>query len=67
MGHVLVQRHRHDAELLCEAAHAQRIGPGPVGESDGGPQDPLPAEGVRRPPPLLALFCLVIFPAPPAP
>jgi hypothetical protein len=35
---VLVERHRHDAKLLCEPAHAERFKPGLIGERDGSLQ-----------------------------
>ena len=41
---VLVQRHRDDAEILAELAHADRVDPAGVGERHGGTQHPLPAE-----------------------
>ena len=48
VGEVLVERHRDDAELLREPAHAERVDAVPVGERDGGGQDPLPAQGLAR-------------------
>ncbi len=48
VGHVLVERHRDDAELLREPAHVDRVDPGRVGEVDGGAQHAVPVQGVRR-------------------
>ena len=44
VGHVVVQRHRLDPELLAEPAHGQRLDPALVGQGDGGAQHPLPAQ-----------------------
>ena len=44
VGHVLVERHRHDAQFLSELAHVQRLDPGGVGERDGGAQHAVSAE-----------------------
>ena len=51
---VLVERHRHDAELLCEPAHAERFEPGLVGEGDGGLQH---TSAAQRFPGRDLLFC----------
>src|SRR6185295_17901058 len=48
VGHVVVERHRLDAELLTELAHAERLEPALVGERDRRAQDPLPPEGDPR-------------------
>jgi hypothetical protein len=45
VGHVVVQRHRFDAELTGELAHRERFDPALIGEADGGVQHTLPAEG----------------------
>ena len=44
VGHVLVERHRHDAQFLSELAHVQRLDPRRVGERHGGAQHAVPAE-----------------------
>ena len=45
--HVVVERHRLDAELLADLAHRERVDSIVVGEADGGAQDALPAQGTR--------------------
>jgi hypothetical protein len=45
VGHVLVQRNRHDAELLGELAHAECVDTAVIGQGDGGAQNPLLAQG----------------------
>ena len=47
-----VQRHRLDAQLLAELAHADRVDALPIGEGDGGRQD---ARAGQRRPSFLAL------------
>ena len=42
--HVVVERHRLDAQLLPELAHAQRLEAALVCEADGGAEHALPAE-----------------------
>ena len=44
VGHVVVERHRLDPELLAELAHAERLDPAFVRERDRGAQHPLPAQ-----------------------
>jgi hypothetical protein len=39
VGDVVVERHRFDAELLAELAHAERLDAGTVGQIDGGEQN----------------------------
>jgi hypothetical protein len=46
VGHVLVERHGHDAELLRNLAHADRVDAALVRQGDGGPQDPLLGQGL---------------------
>jgi hypothetical protein len=41
VGHVVVERHRARAELVCELAHRQRLDPVSRGERDGGVQHAL--------------------------
>ena len=41
---VPIQRHRVDAELLSELAHAQRLDAASIGEIDGGLKHPLLAQ-----------------------
>ena len=43
---VFVERHRHDAELLSEPAHAHRGDAGLVGEPDRGLQHPFPVQAL---------------------
>jgi len=45
VGYMLVERHRDDAELIGELAHAQRIDPGLVGQDHGRPQHAVLAQG----------------------
>src|SRR6202035_206033 len=40
-----VEGHRLDPELMAQLAHAERFDAVPIGEADGGPQDPLPRQG----------------------
>jgi hypothetical protein len=44
VGHVVVERHRRDAQLVGELAHRQRLEPVAVGEGHGGLEDALSAE-----------------------
>ena len=44
VDHVLVQRHRLDAERLAEPAHRDRSEAALVRHTDGGLQDPFPTE-----------------------
>ena len=41
---VLVQRHRDDAQLLGQVAHADRVDPAAVGHRHGGGQHALPVQ-----------------------
>ena len=45
VGEVVVERHRLDAELLAELAHAQGLEPALIGELQGGLEDPLAGQG----------------------
>ncbi len=45
VGHVVVERHRLDSEVIAEAAHRQRLEPTFVGQADRGAQDALPTQG----------------------
>ena len=45
LADVAVERHRIDAELLAELAHAQGLDAAPIGEIDGSPKHTLPGQG----------------------
>src|SRR5438874_7264726 len=53
--YVVIERHRLDAELVAELAHAERLESASIGEADGGTQDPLPGQGCAA---LCRLFSL---------
>ena len=44
VGHVAVQRHRHDVEGLRELPHAQRLDAALIGQGHGGAQHPFPRQ-----------------------
>ncbi len=44
VGEVVVERHRLDAEVLAEPAHAQAIEPALVGQPEGGLEDAVAGE-----------------------
>jgi hypothetical protein len=45
VGDVLVERHRLDTELGAQAPHGQRLESVPIGQVDGGLQNPFSAQG----------------------
>ena len=48
VGEVVVDRHRLDAELLAELAHAEGLEAALIGDSEGGLQDELTRQGDAR-------------------
>src|SRR5438309_8383286 len=44
VGHMLVERHRDDPQLLSEISHAQCFDPDVIGKGDGGAEHPVPTQ-----------------------
>jgi len=45
VGHMLVEGHRYDAQLIGEPSHAERLDPGAVCQGYSGAQHAIPAQG----------------------
>src|SRR5207245_3296110 len=56
----ILERHRHDPQVLRELAHAERLDPANVGKRHGGAQHAAPAQG--GPARSLDLLSQILFP-----
>jgi len=64
VGHMVVERHRLDTQLLARCAHGQRLGPALADQLDGGAGRGLPGQGVRRSPVRGAFRAAALLPGP---